>query len=603
MPAIDGLRGLALLGVLAFHANGALRGGYLGVDLFFVLSGFLITRLLLAEHRVTGRIDLRSFWVRRARRLFPALLALMPAIGLYAYFLAQPAELAGIRADALATLGYVANWRAILSERSYWELFTSPSPLEHAWSLAIEEQFYLVWPLVVVVVLGRFGSRALLGVTLALAALSMLAMVALFDPERTTRVYYGSDTRAAAILFGAAFALVAPSSPVEKRGATLALDAGGALALLALGWAWSSIDGRDFLLYRGGFWFTEVLSLALLACATAGRRGVVAKLLSFSPLRALGWVSYGAYLWHWPVNLVLTAERCHVHGLVLHALRLGATFGIAALSYRLLEQPIRRAGLPFGRARVVVPVAFATACLCVLLGARPRPEPRVAKAPRPAASSKTSAAPVPVRLRVRVLGDSTANALGWMIDAASGPDVAVELRAKDGLNLIDADHVRWTENDDNVHATLVSIGGAFLYGIHVRGKWSLACHPRWNALFEQGLDDHLAELAKSKSELWLTTAPYPLGSYDNQDRVKQLDCINRSIRKVAEKHPRFRLLDLAEMVCPKGECTREVKGLPLRPDGVHFDVVAGAELGRQILAQLDPVRSVATRTLSVATRR
>jgi peptidoglycan/LPS O-acetylase OafA/YrhL len=136
-----------LLGVLAFHANGALPGGYLGVDLFFVLSGFLITRLLLAEHRATGRIDLWSFWVRRARRLFPALLALMPAIGLYATVVSTPAELAGIRADAVATLGYVANWHAILSDRSYWELFLSPSPLEHTWSLAIEEQFYVVWPL------------------------------------------------------------------------------------------------------------------------------------------------------------------------------------------------------------------------------------------------------------------------------------------------------------------------------------------------------------------------------------------------------------------------------------------------------------------------
>src|SRR4030095_6199898 len=120
VPAIDGLRGIALLGVLAFHAHGALRGGYLGVDLFFVLSGFLITRLLLAEHRASGTIDLRAFWVRRARRLFPALLLLMPAIGLYARFVARPNELSGIRADALATLGYVANWHAILSHRSYW---------------------------------------------------------------------------------------------------------------------------------------------------------------------------------------------------------------------------------------------------------------------------------------------------------------------------------------------------------------------------------------------------------------------------------------------------------------------------------------------------
>ncbi|HEY3500116.1 MAG TPA: acyltransferase [Polyangiaceae bacterium] len=587
MPALDGLRGVALLGVLAFHADGLLRGGYLGVDLFFVLSGFLITRILLAEQRATGRIDLASFWTRRARRLFPALLALMPAIALYARFVAPAAELANIRADAFATLGYVANWRAIVSQHSYWDLFRSPSPLEHTWSLAIEEQFYVVWPLVVVFVLARFGVRALLLVAAGLALLSMLAMSALFDPEHTMRAYYGTDTRAAAILAGAAFACVTLRAPVAEGGPARLLDIGGALALAGLGWAWWAIDGHDYLLYRGGFWLSELFALLLLACALAGRRSLVARLLSVAPLRALGTVSYGAYLWHWPVNLVLTAERCHAHGLTLLALRTAVTLGIAALSYRFLEQPIRRHGVPFGRARSVVPAAFAAACLSITLGTWPRPEPRVATATRSPALPHAPAARPPVRLRVRVLGDSTANALGWMIRSVATPEVEVELRAKDGLNLIYADHVRWTEDDENVDVTIAGVGGAFLYGIHVRGKWTVACHPRWDSLFEAGLDQHLADLAGSRSALWLATAPYPLGPYDNADRRKQLDCINRSIRKVAEKHPRFRLLDLAEMVCPKGECTREVNGLLLRRDGVHFDVVAAADIGRRVLSTID----------------
>jgi peptidoglycan/LPS O-acetylase OafA/YrhL len=598
VPAIDGLRGVALLGVLAFHANGILRGGYLGVDLFFVLSGFLITRILIAEHDATGHIDLWSFWVRRARRLFPALLLLMPAIALYAHFVARPAELAGIRADAVATLGYVANWRAIVSERSYWELFLSPSPLEHTWSLAIEEQFYLLWPLLVFVVLRRFGVRALFATAAGLALLSMIAMFVLFDPERTTRVYYGTDTRAAAILAGAAFACVAPSAPASSRVAAGALNVAGIAALAGLGWAWWSIDGRDLLLYRGGFWVTELLSLLLLACALAGRANVVARLLSLAPLRALGTLSYGAYLWHWPINLVLTAERCHVHGAALHAFRFGVTLGIAALSYHLLERPIRRHGVTFGRARVVVPAAFAAACLAVFVGAWPKPEPPVASVARPAVTSKAPAAPVPIRLRLRLLGDSTANALGWTLQSVAAPDIDIELRGKDGFNLIFADHLRWTERDDDVDVTLVGVGGAFLYGIQVSGRWTFACHPRWHALFEEGLDLHLADLAGSKSTLWLATAPYPLGRYDSDERRRQLDCINRSIRKTAEKHPRFQLLDLAEMICPKGECTREVSGIPLRPDGVHFDVMAAAELGRRVLSQLDPVGHSAARGVS-----
>ena len=141
MPALDGIRGLAVLAVVAFHANAALTGGYLGVDLFFVLSGYLITSILLREVESSGRIDLRAFWVRRARRLLPALLVLMPAIAVYARVWAAPGELAGLRADALATLGYVANWRAIYSGKSSG-IFQA-SPLEHTWSLAIEEQFYV----------------------------------------------------------------------------------------------------------------------------------------------------------------------------------------------------------------------------------------------------------------------------------------------------------------------------------------------------------------------------------------------------------------------------------------------------------------------------
>ena len=145
IPALDGLRGVAVAGVLAFHA-GLLPGGYLGVDLFFVLSGFLITSLLVAEHAREGRIRLGAFWARRARRLIPALFTALALAGLHAATLARPDELARIRADALASLIYVTNWRAVVVGNEYWALFRAPSPLEHLWSLAIEEQFYVAWP-------------------------------------------------------------------------------------------------------------------------------------------------------------------------------------------------------------------------------------------------------------------------------------------------------------------------------------------------------------------------------------------------------------------------------------------------------------------------
>ncbi len=320
-----------MLGVLFFHANGLLRGGYLGVDLFFVLSGFLITSILLAEHRARGAIDLKMFWVRRSRRLLPALLALMPAVALYAKVLASPSELGRIRSDALATLAYVANWSAVFARRSYWEMFAAPSPLEHTWSLAIEEQFYVVWPLVVAGVLRLARARGharpartMFAVCVALGIAACAAMVVLYEGGDSTRVYLGTDTRGAAILAGAALACSglgqregAEWSPARRR----LLDTLGVLAALGLGVAWARLDGASPLLYGGGFWATEVGVLVLITCTLHSPAGPVARALSWSPLRAVGNVSYGVYLWHWPVYVVLSDERTKLTGLSLLALR------------------------------------------------------------------------------------------------------------------------------------------------------------------------------------------------------------------------------------------------------------------------------------------
>src|SRR6478609_9428250 len=258
VPALDGLRGIALLGVLLFHANGALAGGYLGVDLFFVLSGFLITSLLLAERRETGRIALGPFWIRRARRLFPALLSLMPVVAIYGRYFARKEELLTVRAQALAALAYVANWQAIFRHQSYWQLFAAPSPLEHTWSLSIEEQFYVVWPLLVSLLLRRRTARTLLGVCLLLSALSMAAMLFFFDPGNTTRAYLGTDTRMTGILFGAALAtVISPNQHFAARTVRV-LDVGGLFAALGLAVAWTCLRGTDPFLYRGGFWLTEL---------------------------------------------------------------------------------------------------------------------------------------------------------------------------------------------------------------------------------------------------------------------------------------------------------------------------------------------------------
>jgi peptidoglycan/LPS O-acetylase OafA/YrhL len=592
VPALDGLRGTALLGVLFFHADGALPGGYLGVDLFFVLSGFLITSLLLAEHRETGRIALASFWARRARRLFPALLSLMPAVSLYSAFFARPEELRGLRADALATLGYVANWRAIFSHKSYWELFSAPSPLEHTWSLSIEEQFYIAWPLAVVLVLRRGTARSILALSLALGALSVAAMLALFDPAQVSRVYLGTDTRAAGILAGAALAAALPANAAFRPRTVRAFDLLGLGSVLGLGLAWFRLDGESPLLYRGGLWLTELAALVLIVCAVMGRESLVARVFSFRPLTLLGTISYGVYLWHWPVNVFLTAARVQAYGARLHAIQLATTLAIAVVSYRLLERPIRLRGLPFGRPVYMVPSAIALAVLLVVRATYARPLPVPVPPAEVASATVPEPAPEAVTFRITLLGDSTANSLGWGLRGVHEPGARVELLGQDGCTML-ADTCggpRWAEETKELHpdATLVFLGGAFLHGLTVDGRWRQACHRGWNGKFEATLAQRLGELHPDAGRVWAVTIPYPLGPYDNAAFRAQVDCINASIRKAAASVPGVLVLGLAERLCPKGVCERENDGVPIRPDGVHYSIPGGAAVSRWVLEQIQP---------------
>jgi peptidoglycan/LPS O-acetylase OafA/YrhL len=595
VPALDGLRGVALLGVLLFHANGALPGGYLGVDLFFVLSGFLITSLLLAEHRETGRIALASFWVRRARRLFPALLALMPAIAIYARCFAKPDELAGIRADALATLGYVANWHAIFSNKSYWELFAAPSPLEHTWSLAIEEQFYVVWPLLVVLLLRRGTKRAVLILSLALTAMSMAAMVALFDPSRTSRVYLGTDTRAAGILIGAALATFVSPDAILSRRAVRGLGRWSVIAVLVLGAAWWKLAGDTALLYHGGLWLTEVAACVLIACAAMAPASVVTRCLSLRPLMALGRISYGVYLWHWPINVFLTAERVHVRGLWLHVMHLAITLSVAGVSYHFIERPILARGVPLGRPIYIVPSAVALAVLLVVRAtyARQVPVPALPEAAEIVLAGPADAG-VPERtlFRVTLRGDSTANSLGWGLRGLQKPGVAVDLRGQDGCTML-ADMCggpEWAKETKDSHpdATLVVLGGAFMHGITAEGQWQKACRRAWDSKFQGTLTRRLEDLKSPGGQVWVVTVPYALGVWDVSTIRAEVDCINTSIRRAAASVPDVRVLELAEHVCPKGDCELEFEGATIRPDGVHYSIEGAGGVSRWVLEQIQP---------------
>jgi peptidoglycan/LPS O-acetylase OafA/YrhL len=343
-PALDGLRGVAVAGVLLFHAGATgFDGGFLGVSIFFTLSGFLITSLLLVEHESTGRIGLGHFWARRARRILPAALLALAGVALYGLTVADAHQASRLPGDGLSALAEVANWRFVFGDQSYAALFSAPSPVQHFWSLAIEEQFYLVFPLVVfaVLALAHGRRRPLTSVVVTLAVASAALAAVMFSPGHDpSRVYYGTDTRAVELLVGALLAIaLAGRRRLAGRTTQLAVAGIGTVALVALLVSWVTVEQGDGFLYRGGLATHALLAAAVIAAALVP--GPVRTALSFAPIRALGLISYGVYLYHWPVFLWLTPERTGLDGVALFGERMAVTLALATVSYMWIEQPIR----------------------------------------------------------------------------------------------------------------------------------------------------------------------------------------------------------------------------------------------------------------------
>jgi peptidoglycan/LPS O-acetylase OafA/YrhL len=347
----DGLRALAVLGVIAFHEGlHALPGGFLGVDVFFVLSGYLITDLLVARFNRDGRLGLRDFWIRRARRLLPALAVMLVTVTAATAALA-PDQLGNLRPALLGAVTYTSNWWQALHHQSYFDAFGPPPPLQHLWSLAVEEQFYLIWPVILAVVLARWQRRRLrAALAWTGAGASALAMAVLYVPGADpSRVYYGTDTHATALLIGAALALTWPLGRLTaaSRDATRRLDAGGVIGLATLAWAAGHFSGADTAVYPYGLALAALAAAAVIAAAAAS--GVIAAMLSWSPLRWLGVRSYGIYLWHWPVIVFYgTLTGPGSPGLAARAAQTAVAITLAAASWHWIEEPILRCGLRAG---------------------------------------------------------------------------------------------------------------------------------------------------------------------------------------------------------------------------------------------------------------
>lgn len=346
MPGLDGLRALSVIAVIAYHLDLSWApGGLLGVGIFFVLSGYLITDQIISRWQTDRRIDLKDFWIKRARRLLPAMFVMLAFTALW-LMLFDRSRLAALQGDFLSVLLYFNNWWLIFHNVSYFESFGPPSPIGHLWSLAIEEQFYMIWPLVIIVGLRMAPQRGkLIVMTLAGALISALAMALIYQPGiDPSRVYYGTDTRAFALLIGAALAIACPSQSmtrdISQRSRNI-LDLSGVIGLLVIIlMIWRTNEYGEFL-YYGGLILLSILS-ALVIAVLSHPASRLAKFMGCKPLRWIGVRSYSIYIWHYPV-IILTNPTVDTGGFdsVRVLLQLGASILLAALSWKYIEEPIR----------------------------------------------------------------------------------------------------------------------------------------------------------------------------------------------------------------------------------------------------------------------
>ena len=347
VPALDGLRAFAVACVVLYHLKTVWAPcGLLGVTIFFVLSGYLITSLIVDEWRRTHALDLRVFWMKRLRRIMPAitflLLALVPLCAIF-----SPVMLTKLRNDFLPSLLFYNNWWQIFQDVSYFENLGSPSPVTHLWSLAIEEQFYIVQPLVLIVLFKlRASRRSVANVLGVIAIASALEMAILYQPNADpSRVYYGTDTRAFSLVIGAWFAIMLPAarvrSPRFARTLGLPAEVAALASLVAILWMVFTVSAYEPFLYRGGFFLVSVLS-GIAIVGLSSERGLLARVFSCAPLVWLGKRSYGLYLWHYPLLLLMNPPtNFEEPSLVLIICQVVVILLVTEFSYRFIETPIR----------------------------------------------------------------------------------------------------------------------------------------------------------------------------------------------------------------------------------------------------------------------
>ena len=618
VDALDGIRGLAVAVVVIYHfAPDVLPAGFIGVDVFFVLSGFLITSLALGEHRSKASVSSSGFYMRRARRLLPAAITtVVVSVALAAVI--QPDSMRGTnRGQGIASLLYVANWWMIHQNNSYQAAFGAESPLSHFWSLAVEEQFYVVFPLLLLGVIAlvrhrgkrtRSLARWMLGISVVGALASATLMAVLYDEGRDpSRVYLGTDTRVHAIFVGVAGACIWWLWSTELAGRAVRRVLGGlaVVALVLLAWVCVFADFGSPWLYRFGFLAIAVAALVLVLSAMT-RFGPISRVFEFRAFCVLGLVSYSVYLWHWPIRVFVNRSNTPFDGWSLFVVRVALTAVAAALSYVLIERPFRRATdkrkvALFSIAAIVVSLA------AVWIISRP--------VPAPATEFSVSAAPMATDteqppVRILWLGDSVSWVLGGghldfphpvgYDSPFDSSRILIWNKADYGCPLVpnvqrsfgvERQNTGWCVNHDTEWPPLfaqfrpevVSWSGLLFdtYDYKVDGKWVIFGTPEWDAVYNQNLESARALIVASGAKFMLLAQadPIPDDAHNGEGQQSLLSTdiwkfgyVRDLQRKFAEKYSDDTVyVDLQPIVCPDDSC----KGLTLdpkaaRPDGVHF---------------------------------
>lgn len=610
-----------MLLVFLFHLRVAGFGsGFLGVDVFFVLSGFLITSLLLAEATTTGKIALTAFWARRIRRLMPALVILLFVVALVTGRTATLSQRASMRADLLSTTTYVANWHFIQTS-SYFENTGNSSPLQHTWSLAIEEQFYLLWPLLLALIIPLTRRPRLTAGTLALlgAVLSAVALTLLWSRHGADRAYMGTDARIFEPLIGAlgAALIVLPRvrARVERFGTPL-------IALGCLGWiaALGVIRSDSSLYYLGGAVATSLFTVMVVAPLWVGTGGKVSRAFEWRPLSWLGVISYGVYLWHWPMLIWLGfLEARGLDALLRGSLVVMFTVGVAALSYYAIERQLR---ISRRRARdAIVPrrwqpiTVLAAAPLVMLAVVSTSISATVVPPPRPG---------VPV---VLLTGDSVVLRLGASLERGAGPRGWRIISAARGACAVTGEQPTRQNAalvHENKHCPLVpGVQDAIIRQMDPDivvwwDRWSLSSYvtadgrevtsgsPRFWSSRRTALESAVRRLTKAGAMLVFVATEPPGEGMLNRCHQRcdpwvrfQIDHYqditskwNGLLRDYAEQHPdRAAFVSITGVVCRIDEslCNDEINGIPARPDGTHYEGAGAKKAASAVLDLLVPI--------------